>query len=273
MITVAALALGLALQADPQMACPPATPCPACPPCPAAAPPPRNWTGSVGLGLVAVTGNARSLTANVAAAAEYKAQEYILSGKLWGTYGQSRVSSTGAMETSAENAGLFLRGDYRFTPQLSAYLLAGVEADHPKSIEVRYSQEAGAGYAWLDWTEGEQRLFLRTDLGFRVSEEYRFQYFPTPGRVDPRDYYMYAPRLGAAFRWELNKSVLFTEDVEVLPNLTDSRVLVNSITKLSAKLFGPLAFGVGYTVNYDSAPVSGKIPWDATLAVTLDYLL
>lgn len=81
------------------------------------------------------------------------------------------------------------------------------------------------------------------------------------------------PRVGAAFRWEMNKSVLFTEDAEALPNLGSSRVLVNSVSKLSAKVLGPMAVGVGFTVNYDSEPAAQKIPWDTTLAITLDYLL
>ena len=49
--------------------------------------------------------------------------------------------------------------------------------------------------------------------------------------------------------------------------------MVNSVSKLSAKVIGPLAVGVGYTVNYDSAPPAPKIPWDTTLAITLGYLL
>lgn len=48
---------------------------------------------------------------------------------------------------------------------------------------------------------------------------------------------------------------------------------MNSISKLSAKVFGPRAFGVGFTVNSDSEPPAQKIPWDTTLAITLDYLV
>ena len=76
-----------------------------------------------------------------------------------------------------------------------------------------------------------------------------------------------------AFRYGLNKNVLLTEDLEVLPNLGESRVLVNSLSELAAKLTGALQLGVGFTVNYDSAPPSPKIPWDTTLALTLEYLL
>lgn len=227
----------------------------------------------MGLGAVAVTGNARSLTASLGAAVEYKAPAWILGGKASATYGETRVAGAPDVQTSAENAALFLRGDYRLTPRLSAYVLAGAETDHPRSIEIRYSQEVGAGYAWVDWAAGERKVFVRTDLGFRLAEEYRFQYFPTPGRVDPRDYLLKAPRVGGVFRYEIDKTLLFTDDAEVLPNLGEARVLANNVAKLSAKVFGPVAVGFAYTVNYDSAPPPPKIPWDTTLAVTLDYLL
>jgi putative salt-induced outer membrane protein YdiY len=257
MLTLTTLALALALNADPQVG----------------APPPKPWTGSVGLGVVAVTGNARSLTLSGAVAAEHKGEQWIFGGKAAGTYGESRSAGAADTQISAESASVFLRGDYRIGPRLSAYVLGGVETDHPKSIEVRHSQETGAGYAWVDRNAGEGKLFLRTDLGFRVREEYRFQYFPVPARVEPRSEVMEALRLGAAFRWQVEKAVLVTEDVELLPDVRDSRVLANSIAKLNARLFGPVSFGVSYAVAYDSAPAPTRIPWDTTLAVTLEYVL
>jgi hypothetical protein len=223
---------------------------------------------------VAVTGNARSLTANLTAVAEYKATDWILGGRASATYGESRAAGTGRMETSAEDAALFLRVDRRLTPRLSAYGLVGFEADHPKSIEIRYSQELGVAYAWIDRALGERKLLLRTDLGFRVAEEYRYQYFPVRSRL-PGDYpeILYAPRLGAALRYEIDKRVLFSQDVEVLPNLAESRWLANGTTKLTTRLLGSLGFGVAWIVNYDSEPPEPKIPWDTRVVLTLEYLL
>ena len=282
MYGVVALVIGMSLAAEPaqEVVCPPPEPCPPCPVCPEPPPPPpaapsRNWTGSVGFGAVSVTGNARSLTMNLGAALEYKITDWILSGKAAATYGEARTPGTDQMEIAAKDAALFLRADRRLTPRLSFYALAGVEADHPKSIEVRYTQELGAAYAWIDRTFNEEsKMLLRTDLGFRVAEEYRYQYFPVRASV-PGDYpYMiYAPRLGAAFRYEINKSVLLSQDLEVLPNLAESRWFANSTTKLTAKLIESLGFGVGYTVGYDSDPAEPKIPWDTKLAITLEYLL
>ncbi len=204
---------------------------------------------------------------------ERKSEHWVLGVKASGNYGESRPAGAARSETSAESASLFLRGDYRVTSRLSSYLLGGVETDHPRSVEVRWSQEGGAGYAWVDQAWDDQKLFLRTDLGVRLTEEYRFQYFPSPARVSPREILYTAPRGAVAFRWQLEKRVLFTEDLEVLRSLSEDRLLVNSVAKLSSKVYGPLAVGVGYTLSYDGAPAAPKIPWDGTLSVTLDYLL
>jgi hypothetical protein len=278
MFEVVALLMGLSLAAEPpqEPLCPPAPPCSPCPQCPAPpAPPPfRAWTGSIGFGAVAVTGNARSLTANLNAATEYKATDWIFGGRASATYGESRTAGTEEMETSAEDAALFLRADRRFTPRLSTYALVGFEADHPKSIELRLSQELGLGYAWIDTAFGESKLLFRIDLGFRVAEEYRYQYFPVRSSV-PGDYpeMIYAPRLGGALRYEIDKRVLFSQNAEVMPDLVKSRWFVNSTSKLTTQLFESLGFGVGYVVNYDSAPPDPKIPWDTRLVLTLEYLL
>jgi putative salt-induced outer membrane protein YdiY len=274
MITAAALALGLAVAAEgPPQACPPPS-CPPCPPCAPPAPPPRKpWTGSVGLGLVAITGNGRSLSLAGNAAAERKGERFIFGVRAAGAYGEARPAGQDASQVSALNASLFLRADYRLTPPLSVYAIAGGETDHVKSIEIRYTEELGLGYAWIDRKVEDRVLYLRTDLGFRLAEEYRFQYYPTPGPVDPREFTLKAPRVGAAFRYGITRDVLITEDVEVLPNVDESRLLVNSLSKLAVKLASALQLGIGFTVNYDGAPPSPKIPWDTTLALTLDYLL
>ena len=76
-----------------------------------------------------------------------------------------------------------------------------------------------------------------------------------------------------ALRWEIDQRVLFSQDLEVLPNLAESRWFANSTSKITTKLFPSLGFGVGYIVNYDSEPPEPKIPWDTKLVLTLDYLL
>ena len=117
---------------------------------------------------------------------------------------------------------------------------------------------------------------LRTDLGFRWALENRFAYYVVPPAVSgPLDSVtLYAPRLGVAFKYALNKNVLFTEDAEILPNVVGAgRVVVASTSKLSSRLTESLSFGASFQLNHDSTPAAGKVPTDTVLGLTIEMLL
>jgi putative salt-induced outer membrane protein YdiY len=256
----------------------------AAPPAGAAAPKPAEgeakqaapvWTGTAGLGLIALSGNASTLTFNGLASAERKTERWIYSAKAFGVYGRSRqVAEAGAeaeeSQVVALSAGLQVRGDRRFTDVISGYLLVGVETDHVKSVESRGIGEAGVGIRWWDEKDASGRVSsLRTDLAFRYLNETRFQYFPT--RVDLPDVDLGGPRVGAELRYGISKDVVFSEDAEVVPNvLGDSRVLFTSRSKLLAGLTDSLSIGVAFLVQYDSAPPPGKVGTDTSLSASLE---
>jgi hypothetical protein len=155
----------------------------------------------------------------------------------------------------------------------SIYLLGGAETDHVKSVEFRGYGEAGGSIIWLDTKEADlSKTFLRTDLAFRYANESRFQYYPS-GMSLPNAT-LYAPRFGLAFRYSLSKEVGFLQDAEILPNVTgDSRVLVNSLSKLTTRLAQSFSLAVGFTVAFDSSPALGKKDTDTALTVGLEYAL
>jgi putative salt-induced outer membrane protein YdiY len=242
-------------------------------PAPAA---PSKWNGSVGLGLISITGNAQALTFNGTALVERKGEEWIYGLKATGVYGTSRPPSNDPNATSqvlALAASLQLRLDRRLGPTFTTYVLGGAETDHVKSVEFRGFGEAGGAIIWVDTKEGAlNRTFLRTDLAFRYANESRFQYYPTPLSLPGAT--LYAPRFGLAFRHSLSKEVGFLQDAEILPNVVgDGRVLVNTLSKLSTRLYQSLSLGVGFTVNYDSSPAPQKKTTDTALSVSLEYLL
>jgi hypothetical protein len=252
MIALAGLAAALVIAADAQK--------------------PPEWKGTVGAGLIYVDGNAYGLTGSLAAAGERKSVDWIYSGRASATYGVARAAGETVEKMSAYAAGLLLRLDRRWSPALSTYALGSAETDHVKSLEWRPSGEAGLGYAWIDSKSGDEAVFLRTDLGLHVAKDFRFQYDPTPLDLPDADLFV-APRLAVAFRYELSKTSVFSEDAEILPNLNGpSRVLANSITKVGAKLSAALQLGAAFTATYDSAPAGGKKDTDTVLAVTLDYV-
>ena len=244
----------------------------ACAQAPAAAESPK-WNGAVGFNLVSITGNATSVTMNFTGVAELKTPEWIYGLKASGIYGVGRAPTPGADSQVLALAGsLQARVDRRFSDMISAYLLGGVETDHVKSVEVRGIGEAGVSLIWINQKEGDlERMLLRTDLGFRYANESRFQYYPRGGSLPGA--VLYAPKLGVAFRYAFSSEVRFIEEAEVLPGVTDGRVVVNNLTKLSARLVKALSASLGFTVNYDSQPAPSKVPTDTALAVGLEYQL
>jgi putative salt-induced outer membrane protein YdiY len=248
----------------------PAAPAPAAAP---AAPAKSAWTGTVGLGLMSLTGNSRSITFTTNAAAERKSEDWIVGAKLLAAYGENRTAAAGTTEKVAEMAALQLRLDRRLGARYSTYALGAAATDHVKSIELRSTGELGATVMWVD-AKGATgwATTLRTNLGFRIAEERRYQYYPTSLEIP--DVTLYAPRAGLAFTYAISKDVLFAEDADVMSNVSgESRVLANSVSKISVRLSRSLAFGVSFTVNHDSAPAPGKVPTDTQLAMTLDVLL
>lgn len=232
------------------------------------------WKGTVGLGLIALSGNASTLTFNGLASAERKTRGWIYTLKAQGVYGRSRLPAT---ETDAERtevvalgAAADLRVDRRFTPVISGYLLAGAQTDHVKSVELRGIGEAGAGISWWDEKDAAGRTSsLRTDLAFRFSRESRFQYYPV--RLDVEDVDLGGPRVGVVFSYGLSKDTVFTEQAEAIPNvLGESRLLVNSISKLTVGLSDSLALSTSFVVQYDSAPPPGKRSTDTALAASIE---
>ena len=237
--------------------------------------PPKEdpWKGSVGLGLISLSGNASTLTFNGLASAERKTRGWIYSLKAQGVYGRSRLQGTETeperTEVVALGANVDLRVDRRFTPAVSGYVLAGVLTDHVKSVEVRGTGEAGAGISWWDEKMPDGRsTSLRTDLAFRFFREARFQYYPA--RLDLPDVNLGGPRVGVAFSYGLSKDTVFTEEAEVIPNvLGDARLLVNSVSKLTVGLSDSLAVSTSFVLQYDSAPPPGKVSTDTALAANV----
>src|SRR5512133_142162 len=240
---------------------------------PAAPAPKPKWTGTLGLGLISLTGNSRSVSFNTTAAAERKSDGWILGLKANAAYGQTRPADGSPTQTVAKAAGALARMDRKFHERYSGYLLVAGETDHVASVEVRYTGEAGASITWVDaGGDSGWKTSLRTDLGFRWAQEQRYQYYPTGAARDPVT--LYAPRLGLAFKHALNKDVLFTEDAQILPNVVGAgRVIVNSTAKLTSRLTQSLSFGASFQVNHDSTPAAGKVPTDTILGLTIEMLL
>jgi hypothetical protein len=236
----------------------------------AAAPaPPSAWSGSVSSGLTWVTGNVTSISFLFNGAVSRKTDQTIFAAKAFAGYGQRLDDVMGVYEVLMFNAGAAAQFDWRFNSTVSAFLGAGIDTDHVKSVELRGYGELGAGVTWFDQKEGElQKVLLKTDLSFRAQPESRFQYYPTLAQVD--DTFLLGPRVAGVFRYSLTKATYFHQELEVLPNVLGLRFLINSLSKVSVGIASALSLTASFTVRYDSAPAIGKKPVDTVLAIGIE---
>lgn len=230
-----------------------------------------KWDGTLGLSLIALTGNSETLTFSATAAFDRRFDPWTVSTRFIAAYGQSRVATEAEPSIVALLASALVRGDRKLTSIASAFVQVGSDTDHVKSVEYRAFAEGGAAIVWVEQKEGDDvKLLVRTDLGLRYSQESRFQYFPTPVNVD--DVTLVAPKLGLGFRYSLNPNVTVFEEAEILTNVAGpSRVIALSTTRLSAKLTAGFAISSGLQLSFDSAPAPGKRRLDSVLSVGADF--
>lgn len=240
---------------------------------PAEGDPQEKWSGLIGVSVIALAGNAESITALANAAADRKWAKWMFGVRAGAAYGETRIA-TGS-EVSALRGNLSLRGDRNVVTFATIFAQAGVDTDHVKSVELRGYGEVGTGIRFYEKKEGDlEKVYLRADLAFRFQQEERFQYFATPttpaGTALP-DATLVAPRIAAVLRYAMSKDIRFSEEVEFLPNvLGQSRVLVNNTTKLNARLTESLSVSAAFIANFDSAPASGKKDLDTSLALGVE---
>ncbi len=249
-----------------------------------AAPAQVGWVGSVGLGLAFITGNTQTLTMTGNLSADRKWDVWAIGLRASGAYGLANPSANvvgSTSSTTARRAGGSIRGDRSFGSGFaSLFVLAGTEFDHVKNIESRTVGELGTGLTFFDQKQGDlEKLYLRLDLAAHAGYETHYQYFPQASAIDPYGVIILAPRAALTFRWGFSKDVRVSEELEFVPYVlapTAGRLLINSTTKLNARLTERLSLASSLLVNYDSMPPNGgagstpRLPTDVALTVGVE---
>lgn len=230
----------------------------------------ERWKGLIGISMIALSGNAESITGIANAAADRAIGKWAFGGRAGAAYGETRTAT--GTEVSALRANLSLRGDRNVVSFATIFAQAGVDTDHVKSIEIRGFGEVGAGLRFYEKKEGDlEKIYIRADLAFRAQQEERFQYYGATAGTALPDATLIAPRIGAVFRYAMSKDIRFSEEIEFLPNvLGQARVLVNNTTKLNARLTESLSISAAFVANFDSAPAAGNKDLDTSLALGLE---
>ncbi len=232
-----------------------------------------GWEGStVSLGVVALSGNSRSVTVNGEALTDYRSESWELHGELGVILGWAADAGEEEGDSAAEWVRGHVRGERRFGSRFTAFLLLGGEVNHPASLEGRAEAEAGLGITVLEVRdeEGEEVQDLRVYLGAHVSNDYRFQFFPV--RTDVEDVFMLGPGVGLRWRWRPSPPVELSELLRIYPNVWgDARVLSYSDSRLVVNLTERLAIDIHLLLEHDTGPAPGRRRLD--LALTTGLLL
>lgn len=255
---------------------------PRAPPAEAAAPAaPGSWVVNAGLGLSLLGGNTSSFTGTATLGIDKKWELWSLGIRANGALGLA--SPPGANDanvqpvTVARRAQASVRGDRSFGGFVSVFALGGGEFDHVKNIESRVYGEAGASFTLLnEKVEDFERLFLKLDLALRGGRETRWTYFPVSAPLPTYAIPILAPRVAGVGRWALNKNFRISEEFEVLPFLlvpTLGRFLINSHTKLNARITEVVSLSLGFLLAIDTQPPNAALrPYDYTLTAGADFV-
>jgi hypothetical protein len=241
----------------------------------AAAPSAGAWAGTAGLGLSLLGGNTQTITLTGNVGLDRKWEVWTLGIRATGAYGVTNPDTTEnsmtVAQTVARRAGATVRGDRAFGGGIvAAFALGGFEFDHVKNIESRSFGEAGASFTvFNEKVDDLEKLFFRLDAALRGGYETRFTYFPTPAPVATPSVAILAPRVAGTFRWALNKNFRISEDFEVLINTLPpiaGRFLINSNTKLNARITESVSLALGFLINIDTQPPTTNLrPFDYAL--------
>lgn len=203
-------------------------------------PPPDPWTFRADLGYVIAGGNTELQTLNFGDRITFDP-----AGAWRFAQTANWIYSTSEEETTANLIGGELRGDYDFTPRLSAYGFGGFYRNTFAGISRRLSEGVGVGFKPV--LTPRDTLLVEGGVNF-------FQERLTSEVTD--DYT--SARLAGSYKRLLSDKAYVSLGTQFLPDLSDfGDYLLDARAELAAPLSASLAIKLGYLVRYESEPAPG----------------
>ncbi len=146
--------------------------------------------------------------------------------------------------------------NFKFGPRGYVYGAAQYESDRFLGYTDRYSASLGAGYSAIK----QPGMTLDVELG----PAYRHTNY-TDATVESS----IAARGSLDFDWKLSRAITLSQDASAYIQHFNSSI--TGTTALNAKLIGPLAAKLSYSVQYESMPPIGRVGTDTTSRASLVY--
>lgn len=208
------------------------------------------WSGNAEIGGYFTTGNTQNI--GVSGVLDLKRESLDWRHKLH--LAANYQQSLGLV--SREHYVAAYEPNLKFSPRGYVYGAAQYESDRFLGYDDRVSASLGAGYSAIK----DEHATLNLELG----PAFRYTDFTDTTRESS-----IAARGSLDFGWKLSKAVTFSQAASAYVQHFNSTV--TGTTALNAKLIGPLAAKLSYTVQYESMPPVGRVGTDTTSRASLVY--
>ena len=235
---------------------------------------PEGVVASVSAGGLSSSGNSRLIALTGSGAFDSRVGDNGLGASLVGNYGRS-APPDGDMEPTAENAQGRLRYDRYLLDEASVFALFTGRHDRFQGLKFRFNVDPGFKYLFVNrpttalWGEVgyDFQYDIRTDEGREVRDEdgvliERLEATTTD----------HSARVFLGFRHNFNDTTAVSNGIEYLQSFVDSkRYRANYDVLFTAKVWGDLALGVGFSARFDNAPLPEKEKLDTSSSLSLVY--
>lgn len=208
------------------------------------------WSGSLGIGYVAVGGNSDSESINVNGELQYELDRWrhVLTA--------SAVGASQDDETTAEAYRAAFTSQYDLTESVFVFGTADYSKNKFSGYDRQISQTAGLGWRVLD--SPAHQLDLTIGAGARQS---RLRDGSSENEA--------VGRFGADYSWQISETSSLSQRLDVVSG--SANTVLESTTELRASIYGNLAMVLGYNIKRNTSVPDDSRNTDTLTTVSLEY--
>ncbi len=208
------------------------------------------WEGKVSLGYLATTGNAEATSVNAASEVSYT------KGKWKHTADATALGSQDDIDTTAEAYQFGWKTDYSLSEFNYVFADLRWQKDKFSGYDQQTSESLGYGRRLIN---GKNHI-LNAEIGVGAKQA------TLRNGVDQDE----TIALGVIdYTWTLSETASFGQDVRI--EAGDENTYIESVSSLTARVFGNMGLVVSYTVRNNSDVPLGTEKTDTFTAISLEY--
>jgi len=208
------------------------------------------WSGKVGLGYLATSGNTENKSFNLEFEVNYDAAKWHhgLGGRVF--------SAEADNDTTAENYRLNWKSQYDFTEFNYGFGRLDWVKDRFSSYD--YQRFAAAGYGRRIIKTEKHLLNAEIGAGWQQSEPF------VGDKISEA-----ILRLGGDYKWNITETSAFSQTLKI--SAGSSNTFTEAVSELSLTIYKMLALGLSFTYQHNSDVVPGSKKTDTQTAINLNY--